>query len=283
MPDHRYCERYYSSWDGLKLYFRDYGAPQASPPPVLCLPGLTRNCKDFHSLALRLSRRRRVLCPDYRGRGRSQYDSDWRHYAPISYLEDLRHLLAVCNVHKVVAIGASMGGILAAAIAVAMPCALAGAVLNDIGPEIDANGMKRISAYMADNRPQPDWPKAIEYLKGAFPDMSDQSKEGWRELANNTFRKCEDGLLRFDWDPNVTKALSSKEIDYWPLFKALGRVPVLAIRGEKSDILSRGTFERMARELPGLNRVTISGVGHTPNLKEPMSIVAIDKLLSSIY
>nr|WP_300500421.1 alpha/beta fold hydrolase [uncultured Rhodococcus sp.] len=144
-----YRERWLTAQDGLKLYFRDYqppggvtgGGPAASATPVLCLPGVSRNSKDFAPLAQRLSQGRRVICPDYRGRGRSQYDPDWSHYHPPVYVDDIRHLLCALGVHRVHVIGTSLGGILAMVMAVAMPGTVAGAVLNDIGPEIEISGL----------------------------------------------------------------------------------------------------------------------------------------------
>ncbi len=278
-------ERAYTSQDGLSLYYRDYGDPLAASVPVLCLAGLTRNSKDFHGLALRLSRTRRVICPDYRGRGRSAYDPDWRRYQPRTYVDDVRHLLAVTNLHKVLVIGTSLGGILAAAMAVAVPSAIAGAVLNDVGPDIDADGLQRIVAYVRDQQPQPDWEHAARHLKENLPDLGIRDDKGWLALARNTYREGEDGRVHVDWDPALVKPLLTGDggaTDLWPLFKALRRVPVLAVRGAKSDILSETTFERMAEALPGLARVTVTGVGHAPALVEPECQAAIDALLADL-
>ncbi len=277
-----YRDRTYSSQDGLRLYYRDYGDPLSSATPVLCLAGLTRNCKDFHTLAFRLSADRRVLCPDYRGRGRSQYDRDWRRYVPSTYVDDVRHLLAAANVHAVVVIGTSLGGILAAAMAVAMPCAVAGAVLNDIGPEIERRGMERIIAYIGDDRPQPDWAAAARHLREALPDLPVHDEEGWLTFARNTYREGDDGRLHFDWDPAVIKPLlrGGGTTDLWPAFRALKRVPVLAVRGAKSDVLGAATFARMAEALPGLAQISVPGVGHVPDLAQPDTLEAIHALLA---
>jgi pimeloyl-ACP methyl ester carboxylesterase len=283
--DQGFRERTYTSQDGLRLYYRDYGDPLGTAVPVLCLAGLTRNCKDFHGLALRLSRSRRVVCPDYRGRGRSAYDPDWRRYQPRTYVDDVRHLLAVTNVHRVLVIGTSLGGILAAAMAVAVPSAVAGAVLNDVGPEIDADGLQRIVAYVRDQQPQPDWAHAARHLEANLPDLGIRDDKGWLALARNTYREGDDGRVHVDWDPALVKPLltgDGRATDLWPLFKALRRVPVLAVRGAKSDILSEATLERMAETLPGLARVTVKGVGHAPALVEPECLEAIDAVLAEI-
>ena len=114
-------DRHCASADGLRLYYRDYPADAADRLPLLCLPGLTRNCRDFESTALRLQRTRRVLTPDLRGRGRSQPDPNWRNYHPGTYLADLALLLADAGVPRVVLIGTSLGGILSMLIAATAP------------------------------------------------------------------------------------------------------------------------------------------------------------------
>ena len=281
-----YRERAFTSQDGLRLYFRDYGDPLSTAPPVLCLSGLTRNSKDFHHIAARVSAERRVLCLDYRGRGRSEYDSDWRRYLPRTYAEDVRHLLAVTNVHKVVVIGTSLGGVMAMIMAAAMPCALAGAVINDVGPEIEDKGLARIIAYIRNIPPLPGWEAAARYMRETLPDFAAAGEDGWMNLARNTFRQGDDGRLYPDWDPNLIKPIRDRDggasVDLWPLFRALGRFPLLAIRGAKSDVLSEDTFERMAREVPGLARATVPGVGHVPSLAEPEAAEAIDALLARL-
>jgi pimeloyl-ACP methyl ester carboxylesterase len=278
-----YRERTYASDDGLRLCYRDYGDPLSAATAVLCLPGLTRNAKDFHSLALWMSRQRRVLCPDYRGRGRSEYDPDWRHYRPATYVNDLRHLLIVANLHRVVVIGTSLGGILATAMAVAMPCALAGVVLNDIGPVVERAGMSRIIEFIQDVRPQPDWDTAARHLRKTLPFLPDDDADGWLDLAHATYRECGDGLLRADWDPALVKPLlRSGELagDLWSLFGALDDLPKLALRGEHSDVLSPATFELMADRMQGLECITVPGVGHVPALKDTATRKAIDDLLA---
>ncbi len=281
-----YRELAFTSQDGLRLYFRDYGDPLSSVTPVLCLSGLTRNSKDFHHIAARISAKRRVLCPDYRGRGRSAYDPDWRHYQPRTYAEDVRHLLAATNVHKVVVVGTSLGGVIAMIMAAAMPCALAGAVINDVGPEIAGTGLERIIAYIGSIPVLHDWQAAARYMEATLPDFAAAGEDPWMSLARTTFRQGEDGRLYPDWDTNLIKPFGSQDrhedVDLWPLFRALGRIPLLAIRGAKSDVLSEDTFARMAEEVPGLARAIVPGVGHVPSLAEPEAAEAIDALLARL-
>ena len=278
-------ERYYTSQDGLRIYFRDYGDPLSPRVPVLCLTGLTRNSRDFHIPACRLSAERRVLCPDYRGRGRSQYGPDWRCYTSRTYLNDLRHMLASANIHRVVVIGTSLGGILAAAMAVAAPSAVAGVVLNDVGPDINRDGLGRIFDYMKDDKPLSDWTQATRHLRQTFPNMPAHNEDDWLDIARGTYRECKDGLLRFDWDTSIIKPLMQNRNvlpDLWPVFRALRRVPAAALRGSKSDVLSDQTLKRMAVEIPGLVTVSVGGVGHAPSLSEPESLELIDDILARV-
>lgn len=277
-----YRERTLSAQDGLALYYRDYGDPMSPAVPVLCLTGLTRNSKDYHDLATRLSPSRRVICPDYRGRGRSAYDADWRNYQPTVYVNDIRHLLASLNIHSVIVVGTSLGAFLAMGMAVAAPTMVAGAVLNDAGPDIDAKGLNRILDYIGTDRPQPDWRSAVAVVRELFSSLSINTEEGWLRFARQTFREGDDGMLHFDWDVNLAKPMQKRGAslpDLWALFRALRDIPVLSFRGEISDVLSPDTFERMGEGMPKLTRVTVPGVGHTPTLAEPEVLAALDAFL----
>ena len=277
-------EHRFTTQDGLSLYYRDYGDPLSGRTPVLCLPGLARNSKDFHRLAARLSADRWVVCPDYRGRGRSDYDPDSDNYQPATYLSDLRHLLAAAGLHRAVVIGTSMGGLLTCAMGAAMPGALAGAVLNDVGPDIAADGLDRIMAYLSKDNPQPDWDSAVQAFKTMLPRLGLRTEEDWRAVTEATWTEGPDGVLHYDWDIHIVDPLLKKHPlpDLWALYRSLRHLPVLAIRGGISDVLSPETFDRMAREHPGLTRLTIEGVGHVPTLMEPESTAAIDRLLAQV-
>ncbi len=271
--------------DGLRLYYRDYGPHDAKRATALCLAGLARNCRDFHGLALRLSTARRVLAFDYRGRGRSGYDPDWRHYEPRTYVEDVRHLLAATNTHRVVAIGTSMGGLIALGLAVVVASAVCAVILNDVGPDIQSEGLARIMNYMVNFPPQPSWEQAAAELRREFPALSIRSDEGWLNFARATYRMGEDGALRADWDPNIVKAIihpDDSPVDLWTLYRGIGGIPALAIRGGKSDVLSAATFARMKAEKPDLVQVTVPQSGHPSTLGEPEVVAAMDAFLAPL-
>ena len=278
-------ERRFRSQDGLELYYREYGDPRAPATPVLCLPGLTRNSKDFHDLALRLASHRRVLAPDYRGRGMSAHDPDWRNYRPETYIADTLDLLTVADANRVVVIGTSMGGLLAMGLAAFRPTCLAGAVLNDIGPEVAEPGYGRIVNYIAVDRPQRDWAGAIADMKEMFPALSLKTEAQWQRVAEGTYRRGKDGLLHFDWDVALARGIQASQArfpDLWPMFRAFGERPVLALRGGRSDVLSEATFERMGREKPDLLRAVVPDVGHVPALDEKEATIALDDFFTRV-
>lgn len=282
MADFR--ERRYLSQDGLSLYYRDYSNPLAPATPALCLPGLTRNSKDFHRLAKRLASERRVICPDYRGRGRSDYDTDAASYHPRVHLGDIRHLMVAEGLHRVVVIGTSFGGFLAMGLGVMSPAAVAAVVLNDVGPDVSPGGLSRIMSYVGKDRPLPDWDSAVAEMKRLFPTLSFETDDEWRAAARGTWREGGDGMLHFDWDPRLARTVqrAGRSTDIWTLFRSLGGVPVLVLRGALSDVLSEDTVARMAKEHDGLKTAVIADSGHPPSLSEPESVEAVDDFLAAL-
>lgn len=288
MNGNAWQERYFESADGLSLYYRDYHpAEESDRLPVLCLPGLTRNSRDFETLALRLQRAgRRVLTPDLRGRGRSQHDPNWSNYQPTTYLGDLAALQAAAGAERVVVVGTSLGGILAMLIAATRPAAIAAAVLNDVGPEIAPEGLQRIARYVGRHNPVGSWEEAAAQARAtyglALPDLTDAQ---WLAFARRSYVEV-DGVPCLDMDPMIGEAVraapSGAAPDLWPVYGALRPLPALAVRGELSDVLSEATFDRMALEKPDLRRVTVARRGHPPLLDEPECILAIDEFLSDL-
>jgi len=279
-----YLERRYAAGDGKSLYYRDYGDPLGSATPILCLPGLSRNSRDFHELATRLAPTRRVVCPDYRGRGRSDYDSDPANYHPKKLLDDVRHLLVAANLHHFIAIGTSMGGVLAMALGALTPGALRGVILNDIGPDIGGDGLGRILQYLGRDNPQPNWEAATAALREMIPGLSFRTAEEWRAVTEGTFREGTDGVLHIDWDPLIVEPMKTRadSAELWTLFQATRAKPTLVFRGENSDILSDATVSKMTAQHPRLTAVTVAGAGHTPSLLEDEASSAIDSFLDEV-
>lgn len=275
-------ERFYDSGDGLALYFRDYGAEHSGRLPVLCLHGLTRNSKDFADLAARLSTSRRVLAPDLRGRGRSDYDPNWRNYRLSTYVTDIGRLLDTLRIERVVIIGTSLGGLTAMAMAVERSAGIAGIVLNDVGPEFAPEGLARIASYVGRLLPVTSWEEAAAQSRtlygAALPHFDDAA---WLRYAGRSYREDGDGIPRPESDPMIGAAVrEAAGVECpapWDMFAALAEVPMLVFRGELSDLLSIEIVERMIAAKPDLVSVTVSKRGHVPLLDEPECVEALDK------
>jgi len=287
-----YEEKRFRSRDGLSLYFRDYAArdPAGSRGlPVLCLHGLTRNCRDFESLAMHLAARRRVITPDQRGRGGSQYDATWTNYHPGVYVDDMWTLLRELSLERVIIVGTSMGGLMAMLMAATRPQSVAAIVLNDVGPQIDPAGAARIQSYVGRLPPVRSWNDAAAQMKATFGTaLPDYSEQQWQQFARLSFVEGEDGVPRLAADPKIGDAVRTLPVPpgataaMWLAFGALKEIPMLALRGEHSDILSPDTFDRMQREVPALTRVTVPNRGHPPQLDEPQSVAAIDRFIDAV-
>jgi pimeloyl-ACP methyl ester carboxylesterase len=286
MQDTGYQMREWTSDDGLVLRYRDYPGHQ-DRPPILCIPGLTRNARDFEPVADAFAGEWRVLCVDLRGRGQSDYAKDPASYVPLRYAADIATLLDQAGLERVVAIGTSLGGIVTMLLAAQMPERIAGAVLNDIGPEIEAAGLARIRDYVGQGRSFPTWMHAARALREQAGEAHpDYLIADWLRLAKRLMCVGAGGRIAFDYDMKIAEPFSAVPTgpapDMWPLLHALAGRPVLAIRGELSDILSPATLARMAVEVPGLESISVPRTGHAPTLEEPVAQQAIARLLGRV-
>lgn len=288
MISHTFTERQgtYQSRDQRRLFYREFGNPAAKQLPALCLPGFTRNSKDFLELAAHLSAHRRVLCPDLRGRGQSDYDPDLERYHPQVYLEDIWELLAVTDTQRVVVIGTSLGGLLAMMMAAARPQAVTGVVLNDVGPEIAPEGLARIAAYIGRLPEVRTWPEALAQSKAvyelALPNLTDAE---WERFTECQYAEDAHGIVRREYDPKLGDALrrlGGVSGNAWEFFGALKGVPTLAFRGLISDILSPSVFDKMAQVKTDLMRVVVPSRGHVPLLNEPECRAALDRFFANL-
>jgi len=279
------AEYWFDSHEGLRLFSRVYAGPAATAPVVLCLHGLMRNSRDFEELAAHLAARCRVIVPDVRGRGLSARDPDFNNYQIPVYVKDVLNLLTGLGAARVTIIGTSMGGLMAMVLAVTQRALVSGIVLNDVGPEVERAGLERIRGYAGKAAPVRSWAEAIAQVRStygiAWPDLSD---ERWEKIVRLSYRANAQGMPEVDADPRVSELLRNTNVaapDLWPLWGALARVPILAIRGAQSDILSAATLERMQREKPDLKVLTVAHRGHAPLLDEPVCVAAIDEFLAA--
>ena len=281
-----FVDRSWTSADGLKLHFRDYPG-RTDRPPLLCLPGLTRNARDFAQLAARLAGDWRVLCPDLRGRGDSAYAKDPASYNPPQYADDLELLLAEQGIERFVAIGTSLGGLLIMLLAARAPERIAGALLNDVGPELAPAGLARIRDYLGQARSYPTWmhaARAVEETQAlAFPDYQ---ASAWLAMAKRVMVVGGNGRIVFDYDMKIAEAFTPQAaepaVDWWPAFMALQGRPVTVLRGALSDVLNADAQQQMVARLPGAEAATVPRVGHAPMLDEPAALAALDRLLAQI-
>ena len=266
-----------SAPDGLSLHVCEYGAAVSTKMPVVCLPGLTRTTEDFDDLARALAAGqppRPVIALDSRGRGQSAYDLDPKNYTPTVELRDLIEVLNALNIARAVFIGSSRGGILTMLLAAVQPKMIAGAVLHDIGPSIEAEGVARIKAYVGKMRQPRNLGDGAEILRELFAAQFPKlTAERWLGAARRTW-KAQDPKLVLTYDSALAQTLADFDIDHplpplWDQFDALARVPVLVIRGANSDILSAATAREMQKRHPDLRIMEVPDQGHVPLLDEP--------------
>jgi pimeloyl-ACP methyl ester carboxylesterase len=279
------AEYWFDSQDGLRLFSRVYAGPNAAAPVVLCLHGLMRNSRDFEDLAAHLAARYRVIVPDVRGRGLSARDPNFNNYQIPTYLVDLVPLFRGLGSQRVSIIGTSMGGLMAMVLAATQPQLVARIVLNDVGPEVDPQGLERIRGYAGKSAPVRSWEEAVAQVRSiygpAWPGLSD---ERWQRIARLSYRENAQGVPEADADPRIAEPLRDTKAaapDLWPLWGALAKVPILAVRGADSDILSAVTLGRMQREKPDLEVLEVANRGHAPLLDEPECLTAIDEFLAA--
>ena len=286
--DTSYTDRHWQSADGLTLHFREYGAAN-DRPPVVCLHGLTRNARDFDSLAPHIAGQGwQVLVPSIRGRGDSDYSEDPGSYNVGTYALDILALLDAERIDSFVSIGTSMGGLITLMIAATQPQRVAGTLLNDVGPVLETAGLDAIKSYIGQGRSFPTWMHAARALEdahgAAFPNFG---TEDWIVMAKRTLTLCNNGRIAFDYDMKIAEPILAADEaavppDLWPAFDVLAEKPLALLRGELSQLLSEQAFAEMQRRAPQAICATVPGVGHAPTLDEPEARAIIDRLLALI-
>lgn len=282
-----YEDRYWTSSDGLTLHYRNYPGPDGGDKlPVLCMHGLTRNARDFGPLAEVLCATRRVIVTEMRGRGMSDYAPDSDTYSPVTYVQDVEKLLAEQGVDRFAAIGTSMGGLMTLLMAAGKPGRMSAVVMNDIGPEVQAAGLARISGYVGQGRSYPTWVHAARGLAeahgAAFPKFD---LDQWLEMAKRTMVVSQNGRIVFDYDMAIAEPFAkpgnAAPPNLWLAFEALRDVPMVLVRGGLSDLLSPDTVKQMGMRNPKMRTVIVPDVGHAPTLDEPEARAAILALLDA--
>lgn len=268
-------EHYFRASDGLRLYARSYGFEIGRPRmPIVCLPGLTRNSRDFHALAAFLASpeggAHAVIALDYRGRGQSARDEDKSRYAITVEAEDVVAACTHFGIGRATFIGTSRGGLILHYLAATSPTLIARAVLNDIGPVIELTGLLHIRDYLNAEGPE-SWAAAPSHLRAVHgEDFPILGPEDWQDMAAAIYRD-ENGIPIADCDPAISaqlQGLTSEAVPpaLWPQFEAFANIPMMVVRGEHSRLLSETTVQEMVRRHSGLVAVTAIGQGHAPLL-----------------
>lgn len=272
--------------DDLRLHYRDYAGGADGRPPILCMPGLTRNVRDFETLANHLAPAWRVIAVEFRGRGESAYSKNPASYVPLMYALDMQVLIQDLALDGFVAIGTSLGG-LVTLLMEGEKDKVRGVVFNDVGPEVEASGIARIRGYVGRSGNWPTWLHAARALAAsqghAYPDYR---IEDWLAMAKRLYRLSPNGRITIDYDPRIAEpmrnAADQPAVDLWPMLDWLKPVPSLILRGELSDVLAPATVARMVETLPRAEAVTVPRVGHAPALDEHEARGAIDRLLDRV-
>jgi len=289
-----YEDRFWESADGLKLHFRDYPG-RSDRPPLLCLHGLTRNARDFEQLAQRYAGEWRVIVPEMRGRGESDYAKDTSTYLPPVYVGDVFKLLADEGIHRFVSVATSMGGLMTMMMASVKPEMIAGALLNDIGPVLQTDGLDHIRSYLGQQRSFPTWMHAARALQEVQQESHpDFTVDDWLVMAKRTMCLGQNGRISFDYDMGIAEPFNNTGViddesktggeapDLWPAFMALSGRPLLLVRGGLSTLLAEEAALEMQRRIPEMELVTVPRSGHAPTLDEPEVLEALDRMLAKV-
>ena len=277
---------YWDSADGLRLHYRDYSGP-ATRTPLICMPGLTRNARDFEPIAELLGGKRRMIAIDFRGRGDSAYAKDSMSYMPITYMQDVDALLRELNLKSFITLGTSLGGIVSMLLATIWKDKMKGAILNDVGPEIGAKGAERIRSYVGQGRSFETWMHAARAMAEAHGSVyPDYKLDDWLRLAKRTCKLSGNGRIVFDYDMKIAEPFKlpggETGVDLWPVFDSLSGVPLLVLRGGTSDILEKPVATKMLKKHGNATLVTIPRTGHAPSLDEPEALEAIKGFLAGV-
>lgn len=281
-----WTDRFWYSAEGIRLHYRDYEGPR-DKPPILCIPGLTRNARDFEPVAERYAGKWRVLCIDLRGRGLSEPDPEPSRYTPHYYVADILKLLDQEGIADAVFFGTSLGGICTMLLSSTDADRIAGAMLNDIGPEIDQSGVDRIGGYVGREVRFDSWDEAIAALTERNREVFPKWGPGeWQRFAHRIMYETPAGI-EFQYDmriaDNFRVATEGPQGANWHLYETLAGRPILILRGERSDLLSAEIAEQMVEKLAiDAELVVVPDVGHTPNLEEPEAQAAMDRLLERV-
>ena len=260
--------------DGVTLFYTDDATDAV---PVLCLSGLTRNSTDF-SYIDGLLPDARLIKMDYRGRGKSDWVADFTTYSVAREAQDALELMDHLGIEKFAILGTSRGGLIAMTLGAMCMDRILGVAMNDIGPELDAQGLAAIMVFLGRAPVWKTYAEAAAARSGVMAGFANVPDSRWREEVEKQHHQTPQGLIN-TYDPKLRDAVAASSLqaipDLWPFFTAFTHVPVALIRGANSDLLSAESFARMQRELPDALAVTVADRGHIPFLDEPEALATL--------
>ncbi|MEQ6201598.1 alpha/beta hydrolase [Sulfitobacter sp. HNIBRBA2951] len=264
---------HFTSSDGLQIYYTDEGTGL----PILCLAGLTRTTEDFEYVTPHLSQHR-LIKMDYRGRGQSDFDPDWKNYALPVECRDVTELLDHLGLEKVAILGASRGGLNAMGLAMGAKQRLLGVALNDVGPVIDPKGIEFIKDYIGRNPAAKTYEDAAAAMARAFPEFRNMPEGRWLNEARKHYTQDAEGL-HITYDPHLRDAVlaAGEQMmpDLWPFFDAMADLPLALVWGLNSNLLSVETVAEMQKRRPDMILARVPDRGHIPFLDEAESVAAL--------
>jgi pimeloyl-ACP methyl ester carboxylesterase len=264
---------HFTTSDGLKLYYTDEGAGL----PILCLAGLTRTTADFDYVTPHLAGNRLIKL-DYRGRGQSDFDPEWKHYTLPVECRDIIELLDHLGLEKVAILGTSRGGLNAMGLARGAKQRLLGVALNDVGPVIDPKGMALIADYIGRDPAAKTHEDAAAAMARAFPEFKNMPEGRWLEEARKHYTQTPEGL-QITYDKHLRDAVLTAGAqmmpDLWPFFDAMEGLPLALVWGLNSNLLTAGTVDKMQKRRPDLILGRVPDRGHIPFLDEDEAVAAL--------
>ncbi|KAB2926143.1 MAG: alpha/beta hydrolase [Dechloromonas sp.] len=253
-----------------------------NPRLLVCVHGLTRNGRDFDALAEAMSGHYRVICPDVVGRGRSSRLRDPAGYAVPQYVADMVTLIARLGVERVDWVGTSMGGLIGMALAAQDGTPVNRLVLNDVGPVITVEALRRIATYVGTDPTWNTFAEALAYVKAVSAPFGALSEAQWWQLTETSVAQRTDGRWGFLYDPQIATpfkaTFADQDIDLWPMYERIA-CPTLAIRGAESDLLTPATWQQMGERGPRAQLAEIPGVGHAPMFLDDTQISVVRDFL----
>ncbi|MDR5854270.1 alpha/beta hydrolase [Caballeronia sp. LZ062] len=252
-----------------RMAYTEWGDP-ANPRVLLCVHGLTRSGRDFDKVAQAFASDYRVVCPDVVGRGLSDWLADSRYYGLAQYVADMVTLIARLNVETVDWFGTSMGGLIGMVLGGLKNTPIRKLLLNDVGPHIEPVALERIRSYLGKPARFASLDEGIRHAAALAASFGPLTDEEWASINAPLLRE-RDGAWTFRYDPGIAAPFSEAtdeqnaagEAFLWHSFASIA-TPVLVVRGESSDLLSRETVTQMVEKGQAVSSVEVPNAGHAP-------------------